>query len=153
MNDPHFPLSPTADNMQAMMERLAARHGLSCLDAADFESFAAAAGDRMILFAEDPVRVPESWDALVVLPELMAATAGRLAAGLLDIESARRLAPRYGIKAFPALLFLRGGGYVGAIEGLRDWGAYARECAAMLDQPVGRAPLAIRAADAGAACH
>lgn len=153
MNDLHFPLSPTADDMLAMMERLAARHGLTCLDAASFEPFAAAAGDRVILFAEDPVRVPESWDALVLLPELVVSAAGRLSAGMLDIELARQLAPRYGIRSFPALLFLRGGGYVGAIEGLRDWGVYLRECAAMLDNPAGHAPMAVRAIDAGAACH
>lgn len=153
MNDPHFPLSPTADDLHAMMARMALRHGLLRLDAGSFEAFGAGAGDRVILFAEDPVRVPESWDALVVLPELVASAAGRLAAGLLDIESARRLAARHGIRTFPALLFLRGGRHVGVIEGLRDWGAYLRECAAMLDKPAGRAPLALHAIDTGPACH
>lgn len=153
MNDLHFPLSPTADDLQAMMARMASRHGLARLDAASFEAFAASAGDRVVLFAEDPVRVPESWDALVVLPELVVAAAGRLAAGLLDIESARQLAARHGIRSFPALLFLRGGGHVGVIEGLRDWGAYLRECAEMLDKPAGRAPLAVAAVGAGPACH
>jgi hydrogenase-1 operon protein HyaE len=136
-----------------MMARVASRHGLARLDVASFEVFAAAAGDRVVLFAEDPVRVPESWDALVLLPELVASAAGRLAAGMLDIESARLLAVRHGIRSFPALLFLRGGGHVGVIEGLRDWSAYLRECAAMLDKPAGRAPLALHAIGAGPACH
>jgi len=152
MNAPDYPLSHTAADLQAMMAHLTARHGLAQFDAAGFDDFAAAAGDRVILFAEDPVRVPESWDALVVLPELLKLQPGRLAAGLLDVGSARALAPRYGIARFPALLFLRDGGYVGAIEGLRDWGDYAREFAAMPARPVGRAPLALRA-ESSAGCH
>lgn len=152
MNVHDYPLSHTAADLQAMMAHLAARHGLAQLDAAAFEAFAAAAGDRVILFAEDPVRVPESWDALVVLPELLKLQPGGFTAVLPDLAAARMLAPRYGIARFPALLFLRDGGYVGAIEGLRDWDVYVREFAAMPARPVGRAPLALRA-ESSAGCH
>lgn len=153
MNDPDYPLSRTADGLLATkMEHMAARHGLELLDAARFEAFAAGPGERAILFAEDPVRVPESWDALVVLPELLKSLPARIAAGLPDIAAARRFAPRYGIRVWPALLLLRDGGYVGAIEGMRNWEAYVREFSAMLARPAGRAPLAVRA-EAAAGCH
>jgi hydrogenase-1 operon protein HyaE len=138
--------------MLAMMAHLAARHGLVRLDAAGFGDFAAGAGDRVVLFVEDPVRVPESWDALVLLPELLKLQPGRLSAGLPDLEAARQFAPRYGLARWPALLFLRDGGYVGAIEGLRDWDDYRREFAEQLARPVGRAPLALRA-EAATGCR
>lgn len=152
MLDAAYPLSHSADDLRAMMAHLASRHGLHLLDGGGFEAFADGPGDRVVLFPEDPLRVPESWDALVVLPELLKLQPGRFAAGLLDPAAARALAPRYGIAQWPALLFLRDGGYVGAIEGLRDWDAYARAFAAMPEKPVGRAPLALRAA-AAAGCN
>lgn len=152
MLDAACPLSHSVADLSAKMAHLAERHGLALLDQAGFDAFTGGAGDRVVLFVEDPVRVPESWDALVLLPELLKSQPGRLAAGLLDIASARQLAPRYGIVRFPVLLFLRSGGYVGAIEGLRDWDVYVREFAVMLARPVCRPPLALRDASA-ADCH
>ncbi|PIV76734.1 MAG: hydrogenase, partial [Rhodocyclales bacterium CG17_big_fil_post_rev_8_21_14_2_50_68_7] len=69
---------------------------------------------------------------------------------------ARRLAPRYGFGIWPALVFLRDGGYVGVIEGMRNWQEYRREVAAMLDRPVRRAPVpgaAVRAEGVAGTCH
>lgn len=152
MNASDHPRSPTAAALQAMMAQQAARHDLVQLDAAAFDGFAAGPGERVILFAEDPARVPESWDALVVLPELLKLQPGRLKAGVPDLAAARQYAPRFGITRLPALLFLRNGAYVGVIEGLRDWGEYAREFAAMAARPAGRAPLALRAGPS-VGCH
>ena len=154
--DDRLPLSPTADDFDALMGRLAERNGFARLDAGNFEAFAAGPGDRVVLFAEDPVRVPETWDVAVVLPEVLKSLGGRLQAGVLDIDSARRLAPSYGLRVWPALVFLREGGYVGAIEGMRDWDVYLREMSAMLEKPVGSAPtvgIAVRAEGVAGACH
>lgn len=145
MNDPYYPLSHSAEDLQAMMAHLAARHGLASLDAHSFASYASLPGDRVILLAEDPVRVPESWDAVVVFPEVLKAQAGRLEAGLLEVGAAREIAPRYGIRVLPALLFLRSGGYVGAIEGLRHWDGYLSEFETLLQRPAGRPPLTVQA--------
>lgn len=140
MSEALHALSPTLDAFVALTERLAERHGFDRLDEAAFEAFAAGAGDRVVLFAEDPARVPETWDVAVVLPEVLKTLGKRLHAGVLDIASARRLAPRFGFRTWPALVFLRDGGYVGTIEGMRDWGVYLAEVSAMLGKPVGRAP-------------
>lgn len=156
MNESTLPLSPTADDFNVLLDRLAERHGFVQLDAENFEDFAAGAGDRVVLFAEDPVRVPETWDVAVVLPEVLKRLGGRLQAGVLDVASARGLAPRYGFTTWPALVFLRAGSYVGAIEGMRDWDVYLREMAAMLDKPAGRVPslgIAVRRESAPGACH
>lgn len=156
MTESTLPLSPSADDFNVLMDRLAERHGFVQLDAENFEDFAAGAGDRVVLFAEDPVRVPETWDVAVVLPEVLKRLGGRLQAGVLDVASARGLAPRYGFTTWPALVFLRAGSYVGAIEGMRDWEVYLREMAAMLDKPAGRVPslgIVVRSEGAPGACH
>lgn len=133
------------------LARQAARHGLALLDAAAFETFAGGEGDRVVLLAEDPVRVPETWDLLVVLSELLKLRPGCYRAGLLEAGAARALAPRHAIARLPALLFLREGAFVGAIEGVHDWEALAREFMAMLARPVRGTPLP-RQAEA-AACR
>lgn len=148
--------APTLAALANLLDRLETRHGFTRLDAASFETFAAGTGDRVVLFAEDPLQVPETWDVAIVLPEVLKSLGGRLTAGVLDVVSARALAGRYGLRTWPALIFLRDGGYVGAIEGMRDWGVYLREVAAMLDKPMGRAPgvgIVVRAEGASQACH
>jgi hydrogenase-1 operon protein HyaE len=44
------------------------------------------------------------------------------------------------VRRWPALLLLRAGGYVGAIEGLRDWDDYLASIGALLEAPVTRPP-------------
>lgn len=156
MSEVGHPLSPTLDAFAVLLDRFEKLHGFARLDEAGFEEFAAASGDCVVLFAEDPARVPETWDVAVVLPEVLKGLDGRLRAGVLDMASARRLAPRYGFGTWPALVFLRDGAYVGVIEGMRDWAVYRREVFAMLDKPAGRAPtlgVAVRAEGASGACH
>jgi hydrogenase-1 operon protein HyaE len=51
---------------------------------------------------------------------------------------------------------VRDGGYVGVIDGMRNWEEYAREIAAMLEKPIGRAPsigIPVMSADEPSACH
>ena len=50
------------------------------------------------------------------------------------------LAVRYGFRRWPALVLLRGGAYVGAIDGLRTWDDYTNELARLLAAPVTRPP-------------
>ena len=156
MSETLHALSPTLDAFVALTKRLTERHGFARLDEAAFEAFAAGAGDRVVLFAEDPARVPETWDVAVVLPEVLKTLGKRLHAGVLDVTSARKIAPRFGFRTWPALVFLRDGGYVGTIEGMRDWDMYLAEVSAMLGKPVGRAPsvgITVCAESAPHACH
>lgn len=149
MTETLLPLSPTADDFAVLLDRLAKRNGFVRLDEGHFDAFAAGSGDRVVLFADDPVRVPETWDVLVVLPELLKSFGHRLQAGVPDVATARHRAQRYGFRVWPALVFLRDGGYVGTIEGMRDWEAYLREVSALLEKPVGRMPgigIAVRSA-------
>lgn len=148
--------NPTLARLAEHFRRLSAQHGCVILDAGDFDEFIANPGESLILFAEDPQKVPETWDIAVILPELLKGLSGRPRVGLLAPEVARVLAPRYGIRLWPALLALRGGAYLGVIEGLKDWGVYAAQLPQLLAAPESRPPgigIPVQTVGAGASCH
>jgi hydrogenase-1 operon protein HyaE len=141
-----------------LIERLFAQHGYANVEAAGLDAFVAAPGHTVLFFSENPVQFPETLDLCVILPEIAAAFAGRFRVGVLLPDAARAVAPRYGFRRWPALVTLRDGGYVGAIDGLRDWADYLADTGRLLESPVTRAPsigVAVRALDGpGApACH
>ena len=82
-------------------QRLSGR-GLEALDTAGFDAFAAAAGDAVVMFAEDPVRVPETWDSAVILPEILKALPATRAA-FLPPEAAHEAAVVERLRAFEEL--------------------------------------------------
>jgi hydrogenase-1 operon protein HyaE len=132
-----------------LVERLFATHGYANVDPAGLDAFAGAPGDAVLFFTEDPVQFRETLDLAVILPEIVGALGRPIRVGVLLPAAARAVAPRYGFRRWPALVWLRDGGYVGAIDGLRDWSDYLAECAQLLDAPVARPPaigVAVRAA-------
>ena len=131
--------SPSIDRLQERFGILQARYGYQLLDAESYGEFAKAPGNTLILFADDPAKVPETWDLTIILPEAVKAMSG-LRVGLLAPDAARRLAPRYGITLWPALLVLRDGEFLGAIEGLKDWAVYRERIPALLAGPASRPP-------------
>jgi len=139
-----------------LVERLFTTHGYTNVDATGLDAFAAAPGPAVLFFSEDPVLYRETLDLCVILPEIASAFAGRFRIGVLLPAAARAVAPRYGFRRWPALVVLRDGGYVGAIDGLRDWDDYLAETARLLEAPVARPPsigIAVRAAGDAPTCH
>ena len=134
------PRSAMSDNFSGLLDRLVAKHGLSDLDQIGFQRFMDAPGAAVVLLTDEPDTAAENWDTAVIFPELLAAMGNNGRAALMRPEHARSLLTRFGLGRLPALLFLKNGGYVGAIEGLRDWSEYVNECAAMLRKPLSRAP-------------
>lgn len=133
------PRSAISNNFGGLLDKLVAKHGISDLDHSGFQDFMNEPGMGVALLTAEPDTAAESWDMAVIFPELLAAIGiGR--AAVVRPESAGILRMRFGLGRLPALLFLREGCYVGAIEGLRDWSAFIAECAAMLQKPVSRAP-------------
>jgi hydrogenase-1 operon protein HyaE len=47
---------------------------------------------------------------------------------------------QYGFSHFPTLVFVRGGGYVGAISRIQDWADYLGQISELLVAPPRRAP-------------
>jgi len=152
-------LLPTPDRSERLTERFAVmreRHGYTLLDRDGFDAFAAAPGAGLILFAEELQKIPETWDLMVILPELVVKLERPVRVGILAPETARLLAPRYGIRVWPALVALRDGGYLGVLEGLKDWSAYSRSLPEMLAAAPSRPPsivIAVHHTNASTACH
>ncbi len=88
----------------------------------------------MLVFTEDPVRYKETLDLAVIAPEVARAFAGQFRVGVLYPEAARKVAPRFGFARWPALVMVRDGAYVGAIDGLRNWDEYLEADGATVDR-------------------
>lgn len=94
---------------------------------ADHDAFVAREGVNVLFFTGDPARYRETSDVAVVLPELMTAFEGRLQPGVVAREDEIELQKHYGFRRWPALVFVREGGYLGAICKIRDWSEYLDE--------------------------
>lgn len=129
-----------ATGLHPLLEQLVSRHGFVAVDAESLDDFIHAAGHAMLVFTEDPVRYKETLDLAVIAPELVRAFPGVFRAGVLLPEAARAIAVRYGFRRWPALVVLDGGGYVGAIDGLRNWDEYLHDVALLATAPVTRPP-------------
>jgi len=134
------PRSAISSNFSGLLDKIVEKYGITDLGEAGFQDFMDEPGNGVVLLAAEPDTAAESWDMAVIFPELLAATHVKFHAALLRPESARIIQMRFGIGRVPALLFLRDGGYVGSIEGMRDWAELVAESTAMLQKPVSRAP-------------
>jgi len=141
----------------ALVERLASVHGATWLDATTLQPWSAQGGNRVVLFAGDPVRFPEGQDVAVVLPELRRSVPGGFEIGILPRALEEAVARRYGVQRWPSLLFLRDGQYVATLAGMLDWDDYLRETTQALALPVSRVPgigvPLVSAAASESSCH
>lgn len=149
------PRPAISQNFAGLLEKLVEKHGLADLDSAGLQAFMDAPGDGVVLVLDEPDRVPESWDLAVIFPDLLGVSGVRLRGSVLRPTQAKSIQAQFGINRLPALLFLRDGGYVGVIQGLRDWNEYVSECRAMSQTPVSRPPsigIAVTT-DTSSSCH
>jgi len=123
-------------NPHSLLDALFARHRYARLDASNLEAFVRRPGEALLFFAADPERLRETLDLAVILPELVNSRGGPLRVGVLETPFAEQRAPAYRLRRFPALVFLRAGVFLGAIEGLRDWSDYRRLVQDLLAVPV-----------------
>jgi hydrogenase-1 operon protein HyaE len=147
----------TAARLHPLLERLTRELGYAAPALEAFDAFAGRAGDTLLFFADDPERIKETLDLAVILPEIARAFPGRFEVGVLLPEVANAVARRYGVRRWPALVLLRDGQYVGAIEGLRDWDEYRFQVMRLLEiepsAPPQPPPVPPRAAPAAADPH
>ncbi|MCU0805125.1 MAG: hypothetical protein MUF79_08575 [Burkholderiales bacterium] len=120
-----------------LIERLFTEYGFPEVTADGFEAFAAQPGHAVLFFSEDPVKFRETLDLAVILPELHRAFEGSFRAGVLLPEASKKLYARYGFRRWPALVLLRDGQYLGAVDGIRTWDDYIHEIQRLLaSEPV-----------------
>ena len=125
--------------LPALLSRLSAR-GWPLLSVDALADFARQHGEVVAFCVDDPTKLPEVADAAVILPELLKDSGLPLTPCVVDPAGNAELQTRYGVMKSPAFLFLRDGGYVGVMAGLRSWGEYLHEVNEMRARPVGRAP-------------
>ena len=138
-----------------LLDRLAALTAGEDVRPETVESWESQPGNAVLFFGGDPVRFPEALDVAVVLPELRSSLGGDWRVGLVPREVEDTLARRYAVQRWPSLVFLRDGGFLGTVSGMKDWGDYVGEVRGVLAGEPGRRPaptIAIHRAD-GASCH
>jgi hydrogenase-1 operon protein HyaE len=123
-----------------LVAQLFTRHGCTEVTADNIDTFVAGAGHAMLVFTEDPLRVRETLDIAVIVPQLMQAFPARFRVGVLLPEAARALHTRYGFRRWPAFVVLDDGKHVGAVDGLRSWDEYMKELGELLEKAPTRPP-------------
>lgn len=125
-----------------LIDRLLEEFGYAEVSLDNHDAFVAQAGMNVLFFPGDPNSVKDSTDVAVVLPELVAAFGDILTPGVVtDVRGAgAELQKKYGFGAYPALVFVREGDYVGAITRIQNWTDYLDEISDLLVAPPKRAP-------------
>ena len=136
-----------------LVTRLIEGHGAVRLDETTLEAFLRQPGEAALFFTEDPVRFREVPDVAVILPELRGAAPRPFRIGVLPPALANAHAAKYGVRRWPALVFVRGGEWLGNVEGLRDWPDYVAAVNELLEGPAHPLPArVIPLSAAGASC-
>lgn len=94
----------------------------------------------VLFFTGDPKQHRETNDVAVILPELDKAFPGRLRPAVIARAAEKALQARYGFRRWPALVFLREQGYLGAITGVKNWSEYLEEIQSLLQAKPTAAP-------------
>ena len=112
------------------------------------------AGLTALLLTDDPQRNLEVLDACVILPEALKALGEQVSRQVAGPEIAAVLMAQYGVPRAPAVVFLRDGGFVAVLNGIRDWSEYQNEVARLLAGPSQPRPIGIpvRAASQAGGC-
>jgi hydrogenase-1 operon protein HyaE len=123
-----------------LIQRLLDEYGYPEVTLATHEAFISQPGVTVLYFAGDPKTVRDATDVAVVLPELVQAFEGRLIPGVVAADAERELQRQYGFTAWPALVFLRDGGYLGAITRIQNWAEYLHDINKLFTADVRRPP-------------
>jgi hydrogenase-1 operon protein HyaE len=110
-----------------LLQTLIEREGYRVVTGDELDAAAEPALFSMLFVAGDAERIAESNDVAIVVPELDKAFEGAVTVLIADRDSERDIQRRYRFNAFPALIFLRHGEYLGCIQRIQDWTDYLRE--------------------------
>jgi hydrogenase-1 operon protein HyaE len=115
-----------------LIQRLFDEYNYPAIGIAAHDTFVRQPGVNVLFFAGDPQRFQDTTDVAVVLPELAQAFQGQLRPGVVEASAELELQKRYAFSAWPTLVFIRAGGYLGAITGIRNWSEYLEEIGRLL---------------------
>jgi hydrogenase-1 operon protein HyaE len=117
-----------------LIDRLNDELGYDRVTLDNHDEFVAQAGMNVLFFPGDPTTVKDATDVAVVLPELVQTFGKQLRPGVVTDTwgDGKALKRRYGFSAYPSLVFVRNGEYVGAITRIQDWGKYLERISELL---------------------
>lgn len=104
--------------------RMREKEGFREFGEADVAQMTGAPGLKFVIFADDPNKQKETLDIVVIGPEVRKTLPGIESAWVTDTSVGRALAARWGMRRLPAIAVFRGADFLGAVEGLTDWGTY-----------------------------
>lgn len=111
--------------------------GMTRINQDNFEAFRQTPGLALACLVDDPVMFKDTFDMVVIGPELVRMFDGTLsAAGFSDPREGRAIASSLGIHRLPAVAVFRFGELMGAVEGLKTWAEYEKELVKILMSPV-----------------
>ena len=124
----------------ALIEKIIEKNNYPRLTEHDLDGFFTSSEYCVLFFTGEVRSFPESNDVAVALPELMAVFGNRIRVGVVDRESERRLHARYRFSSYPALVFIKNGGYLDVITRIQNWSDYTRQIAEILTLEVSEPP-------------
>ncbi|MES9963437.1 MAG: hypothetical protein ABW116_07835 [Candidatus Sedimenticola sp. 20ELBAFRAG] len=138
-----------------LIRHLTEQHDYPVADEHNIEKLLKQGECTVLFFTENPKHHPESNDVAVILPELMKRFSERMSVAVVDRNAEQALRARYPFNEWPALVFLRGEDYLGAVSRVQDWDVYLREFERLLNAepvPAPRFKIPVVSESAGS-CH
>ena len=126
--------------LSPLLESIIEREEFPVLDEHNVDAFLDSNKEVALFFSGDHERLVEADDVAVILPELIKAFKGRITPAVVAHESQRKLQQRYLFNAFPTIVFLRDGEYLGVITRVLDWGEYLIETSQILSKEASKPP-------------
>ena len=125
-----------------LIDRLIDELGYERVTRDNHDEFIGADGMNVLFFPGDPNTVKDATDVAVVLPELVQAFGGQLRPGVVTDTwgDGKELKRHYGFSAYPSLVFVRSGEYVGTITRIQDWSDYLEKINELLVAAPSRPP-------------
>ena len=125
-----------------LVDRLIKELGYKEISLTNHDNFVAAPGMNVLFFPGDTKTVRDATDVAVILPELVQAFDGQLRPGVVTdtFGDGLQLKRHYGFLEYPALVFVRGGDYVGSISRVQAWADYLNKIRALFTAPHRRPP-------------
>ena len=125
-----------------LIDRLIDELGYERVTLEDHDEFIGGNGMNVLFVPGEPSTVKDATDVAVVLPELVQAFGDQLRPGVVPDTwgDGKELKRHYGFSAYPSLVFVRSGDYVGAITRIQDWGEYLERIAELLVAAPSRPP-------------
>ena len=125
-----------------LIDRLIEEFGYEQVTLDNHDEFIQETGMNVLFFPGEPNTVKDATDVAVVLPELVRAFGDQLRPGVVTDTwgAGKELKRHYGFSAYPSLVFVRGGEYVGTITRIQDWSDYIDQINKLLVATPSRPP-------------